>query len=70
MSLNINDLSSGLLKYTLDFLDDTQLFGVEKNMQKWQKCVFQLEKRRNSNIWMIYQRNLRSSKLELIHFDL
>lgn len=46
MSLNMNDLSSGLLKYILDFLDDTQLFLVEKNMQKWQKCVLQLEKKK------------------------
>ena len=34
MSLNMNDLSSGSLKYILDFLDDTQLFLVEKKHAK------------------------------------
>lgn len=42
MSININDLSSDLLKYILNFLSDKQLFLVESVCTKWQKCVRKL----------------------------
>lgn len=39
MSVHIDDLSSDLLKYMMEFLPDKQLFLVERVSKKWQKCV-------------------------------
>lgn len=42
MSVGINDLSYDLLKYILNFLEDRQLFVVERVSRKWQKSVLKL----------------------------
>ena len=48
MSIHINDLSYDLLKYMLNFLLDKQLFVVEAECSKWQKCVLKLSEQKTT----------------------
>ena len=42
MRSHIDDLSFDLLKYIFGYLDDKQLFVIERVNRKWQKCILKL----------------------------
>ena len=51
----MNDLSSDLLKYIMEFLPEKQLFQLQRVSKKWQKCVLQLLERKDSfQFWNYY----------------
>lgn len=53
--VQIDDLSSDLLKYIMEFLPEKQLFQLQRVSKKWQKCVLQLLERRDSfSFWIYY----------------
>ena len=54
MNVGINDLSYDLQKYILNFLEDRQLFVVERVSRKWQKCVLKLLTQKNTLKRLIY----------------
>ena len=50
MAINIDDLPLELLEYILDFLQDKQLFQIERVSRKWNVCVLKKLARKKSLI--------------------